>query len=252
MILPSSTSNILSNNKKDSKFTVHYFNFHGLGVCPRALLCIGEALWDNKIQTMADWPQTKETIPLGTLPVLLETNLSTGEAIAIPESGAIERYLAGKFGLLGDNVREQTLNDIFYAQAVMLNTKFVEKTVWTFEEVRQKALDQFLETTLPNWIKVCEKQLAENGNTGHFVGNKFTLADIKTAVIMDTFLALESEKVLNPTFCPRLWKLKETVDSHPTYATWRKSEEYKSIDKETQAGMPPIMNLDFSKAHIFS
>ncbi|KAF9358487.1 hypothetical protein BGX26_001649 [Mortierella sp. AD094] len=252
MILLSSTSDILSNDKKDSKFSLFYFNFHGLGACPRALLSIGGAQWDNKIQSMEDWPQTKGTTPFGTLPILLETSLSTGETIEIPDSGAIDLYLAKKFGLLGDTVREQTLNDVFYAQAVMLNTKFIEKTVWTFEEVRKKALDQFLETTLPNWIKSCEKHLAENGNTGHFVDNKLTLADIKTAVILDTYLALESEKVLNPTASPGLWKLKETVDTHPTYAAWRKSEEFKSIDKGTQAGMSAVMAFDLSKAHIFS
>ncbi|KAF9995585.1 hypothetical protein BGZ80_006238 [Entomortierella chlamydospora] len=253
MILPSLSSDILSNDKKDSKFSVLYFSFHGLGACPRALLSIGGAQWDNKIQSKEDWPQIKGTTPLGTLPILLETSLSTGETIEIPESGAIERYLARKFGLLGDTVREQTLNDVFYAQAVMLNTKFAEKVV-AFEEIRKKALDQFLETTLPDWIKLCEKHLAGNGNTGHFVDNKasLTLADIKTAVILDTFLGLESEKVLNPTASPGLWKLKETVDTHPGYATWRKSEGFKNIDKDTQATAGAIVPFDVSKAHIFS
>lgn len=172
MVLPSSTSSALTFDKANSKFTFHYFEFHGLGTCARALLCFGEAQWDNKLQSMDDWPQIKDTTAFGTLPVLIETNTVTGETFEIPDSGAIERYLAKKFGLLGDTPREQTLNDIFYAQAVMLNTKWAERIVWAFEEVRSKAVEQFLQTTVPNWAKACEKHLKESGNTGHFVDNK--------------------------------------------------------------------------------
>ncbi|KAF9110488.1 hypothetical protein BGX27_006283 [Mortierella sp. AM989] len=98
---------------------------------------------------MTDWPIVKSSTPFGTVPILYETNNSTGVILEIPESGAIERYPAGKFSLLGDNLRKQTLNDILYAQAVMLNTKFVAKVVWTFEEIRQMALEQSLGTTFP-------------------------------------------------------------------------------------------------------
>ncbi|KAF9917450.1 hypothetical protein BX616_000949 [Lobosporangium transversale] len=252
MILPKEISYEVK--KESTKFQVFYFSFHGLGACPRALLCFGgEGIqWENKLTTMEKWPQDKTTTPTGYVPVLIETDLKTNTTIEIPESLAMERYLAAKFGLLGDNAREQTLNDIFYAQAVMLNTKFVDKVFWTFEEVRVKSLNQLLESTLPDWVKLCEKHLMENGNTGHFVDNKFTLADIKTAVVLDTFLGLDSEKVLGPISSPGLWKLKETVDTHPVYAAWRKSEEYKIFDSETQASVGTLMSFNLSKSHIFT
>ncbi|KAF9361658.1 hypothetical protein BGX26_000610 [Mortierella sp. AD094] len=138
VLLPETSATLSPDNtdRKDVSYSLFYFNFHGLGACPRALLCFGNATWTNKIQSMSDWPKVKPTTPFGTLPILYETEISTGSTIEIPESGAIERYLARKFSLLGDTPREQTLNDIFYAQAVMLNTKFVAKVVWTFDQVR--------------------------------------------------------------------------------------------------------------------
>ncbi|KAG0353649.1 hypothetical protein BC939DRAFT_489255 [Gamsiella multidivaricata] len=252
MTLPASTASTLSYDNKDCKYSVFYFKFHALGACPRALLCFGEAQWDNKVQDLSEWPQIRDSAPFGTLPILLETDLTTGKTIEIPESGAIERYLARMFGLLGDTAREEVLSDVFYAQAVILDTKYIEMLRCTFEEIRMKALEQFLGTTLPNWVKACERHLKENGNTGHFVDNKFTLADIKTAVVLDTYLALDSEKVLNPTNCPCLWKLKKTVDTHPTYAAWRKSEQFKDMDEVVQAGVGALMPLDIKKSHIFS
>ncbi|KAF9981277.1 hypothetical protein BGZ75_007470 [Mortierella antarctica] len=234
MVLPSSTSNALSFDKANAKFTFHYFPFHGLGACARALLSFGDVQWDNRLQSMDEWPQIKDTTAFGTLPVLIETNTATGATFEIPDSGAIERYLAKKFGLLGDTPREQTLNDVFYAQAVMLNTKWAEKIVWGEEESRPKAIEQFLQTTVPNWAKACERHLKENGNTGHFVDNKLTLADIKTAVVMDTLMSMDDGHVLNTTVSPCLLKLKETVDTHASYAAWRKSEEFGQLDAITQ------------------
>ncbi|KAG0200893.1 Glutathione S-transferase S1 [Mortierella sp. GBA30] len=235
-----------------AKYSLFYFNFHGLGACPRALLCFGGVAWSNKVQNMTEWPTVKPTTPLGTLPVLLETNATTSQVLEIPESGAIERYLARKFSLLGNTPREQTLNDIFYAQAVMLNTKFVSKVVWSFEEVRQKALDQFLESTLPSWIAGCEKHLMDHGNQGHFADDCFTLADIKTAVVLDTMLSLESEHLLNEEKCPGLWKLKRNVDSHPAYAAWRKSDVFRSMEQETQEEWGAKFCIDLQKSHVFS
>ncbi|KAF9177214.1 hypothetical protein BGZ50_009000 [Haplosporangium sp. Z 11] len=230
MILPQSTDNSLSFDESNTKYNVWYFNFHGLGACPRALLCLGDAQWENKIQTMEEWPQVKDTTSFGILPILLETNIQTTETIKVPESGAIERYLANKFGFMDDTLRDQILSDSFYAQAEMLTPKFIEKCVWTYENTRKESLEQLLMTTLPSWM---------------------TLGDIKTAAIMDTFLALDIEHVLSPTLSPGLWKL-ETVDTHPAYSAWRKSKAYKTMDRENEAGIKTMFSFDLKKSHIFS
>lgn len=169
-ILSASTHSNLSFNK-DSKFVLHYFNYHGLGATIRALLCYGEVQWENQIQPFPEWMEIRPTTPFGCIPILKETVVSTGEEFAIPESQAIERYLGRKFGLMGDTPREQTLNDIFYAQATILFVKYTETVLFTYDEVREKALTVFMQR-LESWVKSCEVHLKENGNTGHFVDNK--------------------------------------------------------------------------------
>ncbi|KAF9162747.1 Glutathione S-transferase S1 [Actinomortierella ambigua] len=224
--------NTASLQAKDSTYTLHYFGFHGLGACPRALLCFGGAKWTNKSQAIETWPEVKPTLPFNTLPNLIETT-ATGEVIVIPESAAMERYLGKKFGLMGDTFWEETLVDVYYNLAVVANFKFVEKT-------------------LPNWITCCERHLEASGNTGHFVSDKFTLADIKTAVVMDTMLALDTAHLLNATASPCLWKLKKAVDSFPAYHAWRKSAEYQSFDDATQTPLSKMMPYDISKSRVFA
>ncbi|KAF9314643.1 hypothetical protein BG003_003980 [Podila horticola] len=250
-ILSASTHSNLSFNK-DSKFVLHYFNYHGLGATIRALLCYGEVQWENQIQPFPEWMEIRPTTPFGCIPILKETVVSTGEEFAIPESQAIERYLGRKFGLMGDTPREQTLNDIFYAQATILFVKYTETVLFTYDEVREKALTVFMQR-LESWVKSCEVHLKENGNTGHFVDNKTTLADIRTAALLDIMMALDTESVLSETASPGLWKLKESIDSHPTYAAWRKSPGFDAIDKISEASIAPMkIPLHMAKAHIFS
>ncbi|KAF9580609.1 hypothetical protein BGW38_002673 [Lunasporangiospora selenospora] len=254
-ILPAETASAMSHEFKNSKFIIHYFEFHGIASATRTLLAYGGASWENRLQKMEEWPKVKPTTPCGTLPVLTEMVHPGGDAskeqvIAIPESGAMERYLARKFNLLGETPREEVLNDIFYAQAVVLNLKFAEKVIWTDEELRPKAMDKLINQSLVAWVEDCERHLAATGNTGHFVGNKFTLADIRTAAVLDTFLALKSEHVLNEAKTPGLFKLKRTVDSHPGIAAWRRSDEYKQLDETTQKGLSTYFEFDMSKSHL--
>lgn len=64
-----------------------------------------------------------------------------------------------------------------------------------------------------------------------------TLADIKTANAIDHF-ALQPKgddlvEIIKKS--PALWKVKETVDSHPKLSKWRTSEEFKELEAGTKA-----------------
>ncbi|KAG0234595.1 hypothetical protein BGW41_001108, partial [Actinomortierella wolfii] len=205
----------------------------------------------NKYQDPETWAEVKPTLPFNTLPILTETT-AAGDEIVVPESTAIERYLAKKFGLMGDTFWEETLVDVYYNQALTLQLKFAEKIVWTLDDARERLLQAFLEKTLPDWIACCERHLKASGNTGHFVGSKFTLADIKTAVVMDSMLALDSAHLLNATASPCLWKLKKAVDTFPAYQAWRQSAEFKALDEATQTPVSKKMPFDLSKSRVFA
>ncbi|KAF9165999.1 hypothetical protein DFQ26_008933 [Actinomortierella ambigua] len=252
-MLRASTDNTLSLTAKDSTYTFTYFNFHGHGGCTRALLCYSGASWEAKVQGFEDWLAVKPTLPFGTLPLLTEKTAS-GEEIHIAESVAMERYLAKKYGLAGSTLWEETLVDMFYNQAAFLNLKFVEKVIFPVpEESRGKSFEDFVQNTLPTWVNHCEQHLARNGNKGCFVGDNVTLADIKTSAVLDIMISLKaSQSFLNPDKTPCLFALKKRVDTHPSYALYRKSEGYKAVDAQSQAAASGILELDFAKSHIFA
>lgn len=92
-----------------------------------------------------------------------------------------------------------------------------------------KAFDRFLSEELPLWIETHTKHLKDNGSNGHYVGNKLSLADLKTANIIDHFQFIkDGDKVLEmiKKKSPEIWKVKETVDAEPRLQQWRQSEGY--------------------------
>lgn len=92
-----------------------------------------------------------------------------------------------------------------------------------------KAFDRFLSEELPLWIETHTKHLKDNGSNGHYVGNKLSLADLKTANIIDHIQTIkDGDKVLEmiKKNSPEIWKVKETVDAEPRLQQWRQSEGY--------------------------
>lgn len=66
---------------------------------------------------------------------------------------------------------------------------------------------------------------------------QLSLADIKTANAIDHFACQPKGDELIEIIktSPALWKVKETVDSHPKLAKWRVSEEFKELEASTKA-----------------
>lgn len=172
--------------------------------------------------------------------MLYETT-SSGTVLELAESLAIERYLARKFNLLGSNSWEEHLVNEYYNSTESLNVNF-QKVMFTSDlELRQKEAEIFYREFLPRWIQAHERHLSETSQKGYYVGEKISLADIKTTVTMDRILSLvpegQQEKVnsiLNKETAPGLFKVRETVLAHPLIAAWKKSERHAQIDAGTK------------------
>lgn len=119
-------------------------------------------------------------------------------------------------------------------------------------EIREKVLKAFLEVTLRNWVLNCEKQLRVNEGP-HLVGGRLSLADIKTSVLMDMFLAIKGvDTYLNEQVAPGLWKLKRTIDTSPGYRAYRESEMFREQDEmTTKKVVPQLEGFDLSKSRLF-
>ena len=169
----------------------------------------------------------------------------------------IERFLSKRFGFLGSTAEEELEICIALSQTITIHNVWVFRVVPVSamgSEVREKVLKTFLEVTLRNWVVNCEKQLRANAKGPYLVGEKISLADIKTAVLMDMFLGAPGvETYLNERVAPGLWRLKEAIDMAPGYKEYRRSEVFREQDEmTTKKVVPQLEGFDLSRSHLFA
>ncbi|KAF9539863.1 hypothetical protein EC957_004909 [Mortierella hygrophila] len=249
-----------------STYELHYFSIHALGATSRAILSIAGADWKDRIQSLETWKTDKELTPFGSLPILTVHDIygngedETTTTKRIPEADVIERFLSKRFGFLGSTAEEELEICIALSQTITIHNVWVFRVVPASamgSEVREKVLGTFLEVTLRNWVVNCEKQLRANTNTNkgpYLVGEKISLADIKTAVLMDMFLGTPGvETYLNGQVAPGLWRLKEAIDTAPGYEEYRRSEAFREQDEmTTKKVVPQLEGFDLSRSHLFA
>ncbi|KAG0285875.1 hypothetical protein BGZ96_009949 [Linnemannia gamsii] len=251
----------MTNEITRSTYELHYFPIHALGATSRAILSIAGADWKDRIQSFETWKTEKQSTPFGSLPILTvhDTQGQDGTTTTtkkIPEADVIERFLAKRFGYLGSTSEEELEICIVLSQTITIHNVWVFRVVPASAmgaEVREKVLKVFLEVTLRNWILNCEKQLRINEGP-HLVGEKLSLADIKTSVLMDMFLAIKGvDTHLNEQVAPGLWRLKKAIDTSPGYRAYRESKAFKEQDEMTAMKVvPQLEGFDLSKSHFFA
>ncbi|KAF9919040.1 hypothetical protein BX616_002704 [Lobosporangium transversale] len=228
-------------------YKVLYLKLHGMAATTRAILAVSGVKWENIYPS--DWVSEKPHTPLGVMPILYEIHRSSpslpstnpGLVLEIPESEAIERYLARKFGLLGQDEWEETAINVFYSSSNAIMSFYINKVLLAFPDIKQRELEKFLTKDLPVWISQHEKWLAKNGNNGHYVGDQLSLADIRSVICLERFMAIpecnpqtNSERNMFSLATPGLFKLKQVLDSRPGYAAWISSEEFNTITASTK------------------
>ncbi|KAF9153131.1 hypothetical protein BGX20_004987 [Mortierella sp. AD010] len=219
----------------DSTFKVLYFNIHGLAELTRTILAYAGAKTE---ELTVDWPNQKDHTPFKCLPVVYETT-SDGTVLELAESQAIERYLATKFHLFGKNEYEHHKVEQFLTSTNSAVQPFISKIIYSAPDKRAEEANKFYAEVLPKFIEVHEAHLKKNGSNGHYVGDSTTLADIKTAVFINRVLFLRPKGANEVPFSaektPLLWKVRETVDNHPSLAAWKKSQRYQELNANSLA-----------------
>ena len=92
----------------------------------------------------------------------------------VAECAAVDTYLAKHFGLLGANLYEENLIRSVHSSTMFILTTFAGSVTWAMPEVKEQTLGFFKEYLFPNWIKSHERHLLDNGDNGHYVGDKVT------------------------------------------------------------------------------
>ncbi|KAF9977139.1 hypothetical protein BGZ73_006906 [Actinomortierella ambigua] len=211
------------------KYELTYFNISAVAAVPRDLLAIAGIQWEDLRPKV--WPQEYSETPSGMFPILRIRN-AENKTFTVFESSVMDLLLAKKFDLLGENEYEEHLVRTFYMNAHSVRERYLMRVTWNYKDVMDKARDSYLERSIPLWCAVQRRQLEANGNNGHLVGNKLTLADIMVANVLDHIATLpEAERALAviKECTPELFKVKEIVDNDLRLAKWRKSDKYKEF-----------------------
>ncbi|KAG0316766.1 hypothetical protein BGZ99_006701 [Dissophora globulifera] len=243
---------------KSIKYTLTYFDFHFGGMSARALLAYGGADWTPLYPDWepgnSNWPfderfweADRKKTPFGSLPILKIIGIGEGgteRELMLGENFAIDQFLAKQFGLQGENSWEEALINSFYASAdfffyreMMVN--FFWRSATKSDEEKAIALNTFLTKDLSAWCNYHEVHLKNNHQNGYYVGNRTTLADIRTTTLLEALpkiIGVERfETVINETNTPGILKVVASVRSKPSYAAWINSDEYKRLDSRTTA-----------------
>ncbi|KAK3834391.1 MAG: hypothetical protein JOS17DRAFT_43478 [Linnemannia elongata] len=220
--------------KKDSTFEVTYFNFHGLGGVTRTLLAIS----GNKFTSVVpeDWTAEKPHTPFGVMPLLAEISADGKTTIRIAETGAIERYLARKFGLLGSDAFEEILVNTFVSNNHSLQWAIISKYFMVKDpEVKAANKESLITEKIAPWIKYHEEHLSTNGGNGHYVGNKISYADVTTDFVIGMIQGMTGEELVSKTKTPAIWAVREKLNKIESVAAWKQTEEFKAMDEKNFA-----------------
>ncbi|KAG0333913.1 hypothetical protein BG000_008788 [Podila horticola] len=189
----------------NSKYRILYLKLHGMAATARAILAISGVEWET------DWATEKKQVPMGVMPVLYEVHQGSGLTLEIPESEAIERYLARKFSLLGQDLWEETAINVFYSSSNAVMANYVNKVLLAFPDTKVRELEKFVAKEVPAWIVQHEKWLGKNGLNGHYVGDQLSIADIRSVICLD-----------------------RTLEQNERYWAWIHSDEFEAINVSTR------------------
>ncbi|KAG0273230.1 hypothetical protein BGZ95_010944 [Linnemannia exigua] len=224
-------------------YKILYFKLHGMAATTRIMLALSGARWESIYPQ--DWTNEKTQTPFGLMPILYETHPSSpfsslrlGQkqlTLEIPESEAIERYLARKFGFWGRNPWEETAIHVFYCSSKSVLSLYVNKVLLAFPDTKARELIKFVNKEVPAWIEQHEKWLGKSETPGFYVGNRLSIADIHSVVCLDRFLTIpECKDLFSPEKTPNLFRLKHNLETYPRYTAWITSPEFEAINVSTR------------------
>ncbi|KAF9925465.1 Glutathione S-transferase S1 [Linnemannia zychae] len=220
--------------KTDSTFVIKYFGLHGLGGVCRTIL----ALSGNKFtaETPEDWATEKPKAPFGVMPLLTEISADGAHTLQVAESDAIERYLSHKFGLLGQDEFENVLVNTFVSSTQSLQNQILFKySVVKEPELKAAAKEPLVTKSIIPWVEYHEKHLKENNSNGHYVGNKVTLADIKTDFVIGLIQSVTGEDLVSESKTPAIWEVRKKLNEQKHLMAWKATDEYKALSEKNLA-----------------
>ncbi|KAF9919270.1 Glutathione S-transferase S1 [Lobosporangium transversale] len=179
-----------------------------------------------------EWNSGKVYTAFSFLP-MLKITAPNGKTLDLSESMVIDVFLAERFGLLGENKWESLTIQSFYSSIHYLRERTFSEVADVPKEHRKRTRDTFLSYTLKRFLEDHEFHLKENGNNGHYVGDKLSLADLHLANIIHFYTTLPWGQMAIDVFknYEAVWKVKETVDKVEELKAWYSSDKFKHYEQ---------------------
>jgi len=197
--------------KTQPRLKLVYFNGRGRGEISRIMLAEADLKYEDSRVEHKDWEALKPKTPNGQLP-LLEV-----DGFMLPQSGAIERYVARLAKLDGASAWESALVDAV-CEGLKDTTEPLSHMHGKKDDEKKVIVEAFFKDHFPKWAAILEKTLtSNNGGNGYFVGNDVTLADIHAYVALSDCVAKSPSCLVTS---PKLTALLARVAARPRIAAW--------------------------------
>lgn len=162
----------------------------------------------------ADRAAGKMEVSMGKVPVL-----DAGPSFSLAQSKAIERYLAGRFGLMGSTPEEAAWVDAVCEHVRDVNDAYRSKGLFGMKDAEKKAEieKKWFAEELPTLLKKLD--VAVPGTDGFAVGGKTSLADIVIfKLLKDTYA--DRDVATSYADCPKLGRIVSGMDKHKGLQKW--------------------------------
>lgn len=200
-------------------YKLYYFPVRGLGEVIRQLFALAEVEFEDVRVTKEQWPELKPRMPFGQMPVL-EVD---GEQI--PQSLAITRYLARKYGFAGKTPYEEAIVDAladqykdFYVEIKSYYYPAMQLAEGDVEAAKTSVLIPARDRFLGYMTDFLRKS-----SSGYLAGNELTFADLILAE------HVYSMRTVFPEYTnefPEVGKHYEKVTSVPALKKWLDKRPY--------------------------
>jgi prostaglandin-H2 D-isomerase / glutathione transferase len=166
---------------------------------------------------------------LGRAPVLVvSTDDSSGKDVVIGQSKAIERFLAKRFGFMGQNDVEAAQIDCIAEHCIDVRLSQTRKGFSMFNkdktsEEKEKLRDEWFNTDLPGMLAKIEQSVEQTSqSTGFAVGSQTSFADIAIfALLKDCTMQVEQPLVEKAAEkCDLLMSIANRIAQHENIAKW--------------------------------
>jgi len=191
---------------------LQYFKGRGRAEPTRLMLADKQvAFEDIRYDFSGDWQQVKKTTPYGQLPVL------TVGSDVLPQSAAIERYIATACGMYTEDPLENAKIDSVVEAMKDVNDKW-SKAFWADEKDKETKMASFWSDDFEKWTGVFEGDFkAVNDGSEYLRGADLSLADVH-------FYALYTELQVHTKDClakyPLLKALFERIGERAHIKAW--------------------------------